>query len=224
MKSIGIVGGVGPYASLYFCHELLRLSGATADEDYPATILVAEQMPSRIEHLLGRGESPLPALLRTVEKLEHAGADVIAIPSATTHAYWQQLAQAVDIPVCDLLAETGLALAASGSRRPLFLATEATAALGLYEPHLADGTVARYPDRARQSEVSDFIERVKRGDPLPELREKFGQWIDALGIEYGGDPDCVVLACTELSLIAPTSDATPMADVTHVLASAVLAY
>lgn len=223
MKRIGIVGGVGPYASLHFCHEVLRLSGASTDETYPATVLVAEQMPSRIDHLLGRGPSPLPALLRTVEKLERAGADVIAIPSATTHAYLPQLASAVSVPVFDLLAETAAHLARIRCRRPLFLATEATVSLGLFEPFLAAGAAARYPDPARQGETSDFIDRVKGGDSLPELRDKFTHWIQGLGIGRDTDPDCVVLACTELSLIAPVSGRTPVVDVTEVLARAVLA-
>jgi aspartate racemase len=220
---IGIVGGVGPYASLHFCQELLRLSGATTDETYPATVLVAEQMPSRIAHLLGRGPSPLPALLRTVRRLELAGADVIAIPSATTHAYRTEMAQAAGVPLYDLLAETAACLARHHRTRPLFLATEATVQLGLFEPHLAGGTIARYPDPARQRAASDFIDRVKRGDPVTELREKFTDWIEEM--EIRGDPDCVVLACTELSLIAPEAPVgTNVVDVTEVLAKAVLAH
>jgi aspartate racemase len=222
MKRIGIVGGVGPYASLHFCHEVLRLSGATTDDAYPATVLVAEQMPSRIAHLLGQGESPLPALLRTVDQLERAGADLIAIPSATTHAYRPQLAEAVTIPVCDLLAETAAALERQHRTRPLFLATQATVRLGLFEPHLPAGTVARYPDSARQNETDDFIERVKRGDSIWELREKFAQWLDSIEIGRSGAPDCIVLACTELSVIAPAATPAHVVDVTQVLARAVL--
>lgn len=221
MKRIGIVGGVGPYASLHFCHELLRLSGATTDDAYPATVLVAEQMPSRLAHLLGQGESPLPALLRTVGQLERAGADVIAIPSATTHAYRPELARAVSVPVCDLLAETAGALSREHRRRPLFLATRATVGLGLFEPYLSPGMVARYPDPARQDVADDFIERVKRGDPVAEVREKFGQWLDGIEVD-GGDPDCIVLACTELSVIAPAAVCAHIVDVTQVLARAIL--
>lgn len=223
-KRIGIVGGVGPYASLHFCSELLRLSGATTDEAYPATVLVAEQLPSRGKHLLHGGPSPLPLLLRTVEQLESAGAEVIAIPSATTHAYRPQLAQAVDVPVCDLLAETAAVLERNGRRRPLFLATEATVSLGLFEPYLASGIVARYPDSRLQGDVVEFIARVKRGEPVPGLREEFARWVERLGIREDGDPDCAVLACTELSMIAPAqTDGRGVVDVTEVLARAILA-
>ncbi|SCK37845.1 Aspartate/glutamate racemase [Streptomyces sp. WMMB 322] len=225
-RRIGIVGGVGPYASLHFCSEVLRLSGATTDDAYPATVLVAEQLPSRIAHLLGGGASPLPLLLRTVEQLEQAGVDVIAIPSATTHAYRPQLTQAVSVPICDLLAETAAALERNRYRRPLFLATEATVGLGLFEPHLALGTVARYPGPQHQDDIGDFIARVKRGEPIPELRNEFAQWIEQLKIGHEGDPDpdCAVLACTELSMLAPAAAGrTHLIDVTEVLASAVLA-
>ncbi|MGW9213103.1 aspartate/glutamate racemase family protein [Embleya sp. NPDC055664] len=224
IKRIGIVGGVGPLASVYFYERLLRLSGASDDADYPAAVLVSEPMPSRIEHLLGRGESPLPQLLATVEQLERAGADAIAIPSATTHAYRTELCDAVGIPVFDLLAETGVALRRRRLRRPLLLATEATAELRLYEQHLAPDTIARYPDAARQAETDDFIERVKRGVPVEALRGEFARWIEGLLPRRTGDPDCIVLACTELSVIAPTrAGRVPVVDVTDVLARAILA-
>jgi aspartate racemase len=224
VKRIGIVGGLGPYASLHFCREVLRLSGATTDDAYPAINLMSEQVPSRRAHLLGRGASPLPVLLRTVEQLERAGAEVIAIPSATTHAYLPELAKAVSVPICDLLAETAAALERNRCRRPLLLATEMTVGLGLFEPYLSDDTVARHPDPEHQGDINDFIARVKRGDPVPELWEEFTHWVERLEIGRDGDPDCVVLACTELSLLAPPVDGrTQVIDVTEVLAEAVLA-
>jgi aspartate racemase len=223
VKRIGILGGLGPYASLHFCHEVFRLSGATTDEAYPAIVLISEQVPSRRAHLLGRGASPLPVLLRMVEQLERAGAEVIAIPSATTHAYLPELAQAVSVPVCDLLAETAAALERNRCRRPLFLATEMTVGLGLFEPYLPAGTVARHLDPEHQRDINDFITQVKRGDPVPKLQEKFTHWVERLEIGRDGDPDCLVLACTELSLIAPPADGrTQVIDVTEVLAEAVL--
>ena len=220
MKRVGIVGGVGPYAAIHFYERLLRLSGATADEAYPATVMVAEQVPSRIDHLLGAGESPLPVLLGTVRQLERAGADVIAIPSATTHAYRDELAAAVSVPVGDLLLETALTLQRLGYRRPLILATRATATLSLFEPKLPPGPQVRYPDDPAQRRVSDFITRVKRGEPAAGLRAEFTEWIE----RNADDPDCVILGCTELSVIAPDVPVhAPIVDVTDVLARAMIA-
>jgi aspartate racemase len=223
MKRVGIVGGVGPYASVHFYQRLLQLSGAIADEDYPAAVMVAEQVPSRIAHLLGSGESPLPILLHAVRQLERAGADVIVIPSATTHAYRDELAAAVDVPVGDLLAETGARLRRDGFLRPMILATEATATLRLLERNLARGTVALYPDHFAQRDVGDFITGVKRGDSVVTLKAEFADWIKQMLWRQGGDPDCVVLGCTELSVIAPEVPVSvPIVDVTDVLVRAIL--
>ncbi|MFI5783170.1 aspartate/glutamate racemase family protein [Nocardia sp. NPDC051570] len=218
-RRIGIVGGVGPLAAAHFYQRLLQVSGSYFDEDYPAAILVGEQVPSRIGHLLWGGPSPLPILLDAIRRLERAGADLIVIPSATTHAYYDTLTAAASVPICNLLAETSDTCDRHNYRRVLFLATAATARLRLFEPHLSWKAQALYPDPPVQRAVNDLIERVKRGASVEALRPELDQWINRAsrpGI------DCVVLGCTELSLIAPESEEQPVVDITDVLAHAAL--
>lgn len=223
MTRIGVVGGVGPLAAAYFYERLLRLSGATKDEDYPAVVLAAEQVPSRVDHLLHGGPNPLPALLRAIQQLERAEVDMIAIPSVTTHAYRAALTAATAIPVLDLLAETGTTLVRSGLHRPLILGTSATTTLRLLEPYFPAAIDPHYPDAEAQQTINNFIDLVKRGQPTNPLRAQLTTWINcALRIDQ--TLDCVVLGCTELSVIAPKPQRElPLVDVTEVLAKAVLA-
>ncbi|WP_018680186.1 aspartate/glutamate racemase family protein [Actinokineospora enzanensis] len=220
MTRIGIVGGVGPIAAAHFYERLLRLSGASTDETYPAVVLVAERVPSRVAHLVGTGPSPLPTLIDAARRLERAGAGVVAIPSVTTHAYRDDIAAAVRVPVCDLLSDTGAALDRLGFRRPLILATEATACLRLLEPHLTNGTEPEYPDPAGQRVIDGLIDAVKRHSPAESLRADLTEWLVR---RLGAEPDCVLLGCTELSVIAPGVDLpVPVLDVADVLARSVL--
>ncbi|GAA1106976.1 aspartate/glutamate racemase family protein [Pseudonocardia alni] len=225
MSGIGIVGGLGPFASLYFYHRLLSLSGARDDELYPPAVLVAEQVPSRIDHQMGRGPSPLPALIRSVRTLEQAGVSCIALPSATTHWYWPELSAAVSVPIPHLLTATGAALRRAGRTRPLVLATEATAKHRSFEPHLTTGSVARYPEPDQQLRVDDLIRAVKRGDSVAPLRRALAALIRRASTTTGPlGTDSVVLGCTELSVIAPDAPLpVPVVDVTDVLVGAVLA-
>jgi aspartate racemase len=224
MNRIGIVGGVGPYAAAHFYRRVLDLCPAVTDEEYTAVILVAEQIPSRIDHQLAGGPSPLPALREAVRKLCVVGADLIAIPSATTHIYRAELLREARVPIVDLLLEAAAYLERVGLFRPLMLATEATATLRSFEPHFAPATKATYPDEHGQRQITDFIYRVKRGEPADPTRAEFTRCVRAL-LSAHPDADCVVLGCTELSVIAPPVDVgVPIVDLTDVLAHAALSF
>ncbi|MFF8618461.1 aspartate/glutamate racemase family protein [Streptomyces sp. NPDC015350] len=219
--AIGVVGGVGPLAAAHFYQRLLQLSGADRDEEYPTVILVAERVPSRIAHLAGTGPSPLPVLVEVARRLVAAGAESIVIPSATTHAYREEIAAAGGVPVFNLLKETGRRLRERQYRSPLVLATESTIRLGLFEPYLKNGIRARYPSASEQREVNGFIEAVKRGADPEVCRRRFAQWINEIAPHSGADS--VVLGCTELPLINPGGSLRlPTVDTTDVLAEAVL--
>ncbi|CCH20564.1 putative aspartate racemase FomE protein [Micromonospora lupini str. Lupac 08] len=223
IRRLGVVGGVGPLAVAHFYQRLIQLTPAVEDDEHLEVVLVAERVPSRIAYLRGVGPSPVPALLRAAKHLEAAGVDALVIPSATTHAFRDDVARAVAVPVLDLLAEVGAVLAGRGFRRPVFLATAPTARLRLYEPHLQAGTRPLYPSAPAQRRVDALIDGVKRGEPVEALRAGLTELIAAGPWPIGAD--CVVLACTELPVIAPRGGAgpLPLVDVTEVLAHAVLA-
>jgi aspartate racemase len=219
---VGIIGGVGPLASAHFYLRLIELAGARRDEDHLPVVVVSERVPSRIAHLAGDGTDPLPVLLSAARTLVRAGVDVIAIPSATTHVYRRRIAAEVWVPVFDLVAETGRALARGGFRAPVFLATRATASLGLYEPHLSGSAKALYPDVAGQAVVDEIIDGVKGGTPVRLLRRRLDGLLSRA--PWPAEADVIVLGCTELPVLMGEHEAagTPVLSVTDVLARAVL--
>lgn len=221
-RRVGVIGGVGPLAAAHFLIRLIQLTPAERDEDHLPAVLAAEPVPSRIAHLLGRGPSPLPALLTSARSLVAAGADLIVIPSATTHGYHAQIAAEVPVPVLDLLAETAAALDTRGCRRPLLLATEATSTLRLFERRLPDRLLPRYPEHAQQQRVSALIDSVKRGAPVEHLRADLTELLRSAS--WPADVDCVLLACTELSVITPRTNPLriPVLDVADILATAAI--
>ena len=85
---IGVLGGMGPAATLDFMAKLLRLTPAERDQDHVPLVVVSDpRVPDRVGPILrGRGESPLAALQAGVRRLERAGARCIAIPCHTAHA------------------------------------------------------------------------------------------------------------------------------------------
>jgi aspartate racemase len=95
---IGVLGGMGPLATVDFLHKVYEQTPASKDQEHvPMVIYSVPQIPDRLEHLSGRGESPLPAMLQGLDLLKHAGAELVVIPCNTAHCWYD-----------DLVRETGL--------------------------------------------------------------------------------------------------------------------
>jgi aspartate racemase len=114
--TIGIVGGLGPYAHLELERHLLaaaarRLGRPLRDQDYPAWVLSSiPATPDRTVALLGEGPSPLPWLVRSAKQLEGSpespGAGFIVIACNTAHAWLEELRAQVEVPILDVVSET----------------------------------------------------------------------------------------------------------------------
>lgn len=212
---IGIIGGLGPLAGAYFYLRLVEMTQASKDQEHPRVILISDpDIPSRVDHIGGRGPSPALQLAKVATELEANGVECIAIASATTHAYHSDIAAAVTIPVFNVLAEVGREVARRGFRRPAFAATTVTATLRLFDRYLPASAQPVYPDERAQAELMELIDAVKAGRELEPLRHQFGELLRSSWIS---DADSLVLACTEVPLFRPDSAAVPIIDVTDVL-------
>jgi len=103
---IGVVGGVGPLATVDFMGKIVRLTEASRDQDHIKMIVEQNpQIPDRTEHLIRGGTDPTIALFATCKKLESADADLIAIPCNTAHAFVERIQSHLRIPVLNMLDE-----------------------------------------------------------------------------------------------------------------------
>ncbi len=105
-RILGIVGGVGPYAHLEFERCLLKAMGATArDQDYPAWLLSSiPATPSFAQAIFASGPSPVPALLRSLERL-HPVADFAVIACNTAHIFFDDIEPRSPLPLVHMVAE-----------------------------------------------------------------------------------------------------------------------
>lgn len=219
MRTVGVIGGVGPLAGAHFYRRLVELTPASRDEDHIPVVLATDPaLPSRVAHLTGTGPSPLPGLVALASRLVGAGAELLVIASVTTSAYVGELVAEVDVPVLDGLAEVGKAVAQDGFRRPAILATTAVCSLRLVDPYLPAGVRPRYPDPASGKEIQQVIVDVKAGaDPADAAAA-----LAAIAArDWAQDCDVRLLACTELPLLqAYLPGPVPYLSVTDVLAGA----
>ena len=197
---LGILGGLGPMASVYFYELLTAHTKAERDSDHIDMLLSSRaSTPDRTAFILGQSEDdPGPVMCCEARRLEQAGATLIAIPCNTAHYFYRQISEAVNIPVINIVTETVRMLAATGVKKVGVLATEGTVRSGAYRTACRSAGIGyEVPDTDDQLLLNRLIYgQIKRGEP-PDTNAFLGvsERLAARGC------DRLVLGCTELSLI-----------------------
>ncbi len=107
LKTIGILGGMGPEAGAYFFERLIRETAAGRDQAHPPVILCSlPQVPDRTEAILHGGPSPVPAIRRGLQALARAGADFAVMTCISAHFFYPRAAVGSPIPILNLIDET----------------------------------------------------------------------------------------------------------------------
>jgi aspartate racemase len=190
---------MGPLATADFYEKLIARTPAARDQDHvPVVIYAVPQVPDRTAAILNGGASPLPALLAGLQTLLSAGAQAIAMPCHTAHAWYDELAAASPVPIlhiADAAADAAARIADPGARLGL-VATIATLAAGFYARRFAvrqfDCVVPT--ETEMHALVTPAIAKIKQGavDEAGPLLER------AVGALVGRGAAAVVLGCTEL--------------------------
>ena len=199
-KKLGILGGLGPMASVYFYELLTRHTEASCDQDHLDLILSSSATtPDRTAFILGQSaEDPLPRMLEDAKVLIAAGADVIAIPCNTAHYFYDALAEALPVPIINIIYETVHALASMGVKTFGLLATAGTATAGGYS-HVAEcfGMTCVLPSAEEQALLNELIYTSIKQGKTPDLTAFSALSARLLGLGC----ERLVLGCTELSLL-----------------------
>lgn len=99
-KTIGILGGMGPAATVELFSRIVNNTVAEKDTDHVNMIIINDpSIPDRTNYIVGEGESPVPKLKENLKKLVDAAADVIIIPCMTAHAFIEQLQEETPKPI-----------------------------------------------------------------------------------------------------------------------------
>lgn len=209
---LGVVGGVGPAATVDFLSKVVRNTPASRDQDH-LRVLVEQnpQIPDRTEHLVGDGMDPTLALYATCKKLQAGEADLIAIPCNTAHAFVEALQSELEIPILNMLTVTVKHIRETfpALRKVGLLATSGTVSSGVYRRALEEnGLQEVLPTPKLQKCVMNAIygpEGVKAGFTSASSVADVDAAIDDL-VAQGAE--IVILGCTELPLLLPEPERT----------------
>jgi aspartate racemase len=212
---------MGPLATVDFLHKLVRATPADADQDHvPLVVRFCPEVPDRVQALLHGGPSPAPALVAAAQALQAAGAQCLAMPCHTAHAWYDELAAGVGVPVLHI-ADVAIAAAAGHPGGVGLLCTLGTRQAGIYRRR--GPGVAWVESSADEQDrcVGPGIRAAKLGR-LAQACELLGEAARALVRRGAG---VVLMGCTEIPLALTEAEAgVPLVDPTDVLARACVAW
>ncbi len=203
MKSctyLGILGGLGPMSTVYFCELLNQHTKAACDSDHIDMLISSRATtPDRTAYILDKtAPDPLPVMLAEAHRLERAGVDLIVVPCNTAHYFYDGLVRGCKTPILNIIDETTAHLARAGVKTFGLLATDGTIRSGAYERFCVSRELTCLtPTDEEQSIISNIIYgQIKKN--LPVDMTAFDGVVSSLrsrGCEK------IVLGCTELSLV-----------------------
>ena len=225
-RAVGVIGGMGPAATVHFMSRVMALTSAAADQDHVRLIVDNNgAVPDRNAALRGEGPSPGPVLADMARGLARAGADLLAMPCNTAHAFAAEVRAATPLPFIDLIEATCDAALAAVSPPPTrigVLVADGARRAGLYQRALAGrGVEPILCDEAAHATFMDLLYRIKAGDVGPDVRATMCAL--AMGLIAEG-AEVLIAGCTEVPLVLSPSDIpAPLVDSIDVLALATIA-
>ncbi len=202
LRRVGILGGMGPEATVLLMQRIIAAARARADADHiPLIVDQNPQVPSRIRHLIdGTGDDPGPVLAAMAVRLQVAGAEALAMPCNTAHHYAPAIRAAVSVPFLDMVALSvahATTLAGRNGRVGI-LASPAVRKVGLFDASCASaGVIPVYA--ADEDAMLATIRSIKAQGATPAAQDALRRASKALESQGA---TVQMIACTEFSLIA----------------------
>ncbi|MDH4293101.1 MAG: amino acid racemase [Betaproteobacteria bacterium] len=225
---LGVLGGMGPMATVDFLHKLVDRTPARADHEHIPTITHSvPQLPDRMQAIFEGGASPLPSLIEAIETLQAAGAVCIAMPCNTAHYWYDEFAPAAKVPFLHIADAAMAALRdgdASGIRLGL-MGTRGTLKAGFFQQRFSSrGFDCVVTSAADQEQLVDPAITAIKANELDRATPLLERAAESL---LGQGATTVVLACTEIPVVLHRFQPALQArciDVTVALADACIAW
>lgn len=219
--TVGVLGGMGPAATIDFMAKVLRHSQACATREQDNVRLIVDSnpaLPDRNAAIAGTGPSPAAMLADMARGLAAAGADLLVMPCNAAHAFADAVMSATPLPFLHLIEE---AVGAAISQHPMatrigVLAVSGAVEAQLYERALAArGRTPVVPDPQSRAVFMDAVCWIKAGDLVAG---RAGVLATATRLIAEG-AQLVIAGCTEVPLVLTPDDlSVPLIDTVDVLA------
>jgi len=227
MKTLGIVGGLGPESTVDYYQRIIALyRERQPDGSYPQFIIISVDLKKGLDFMDASDLAGMAAyLLEEIRKLARAGADFGLIAANTPHIVFEDVAPKSPIPLISIVEATCTAAKAQKLKRLALFGTRYTMQATFYPKVFSrEGIELLVPDPQDQDYIHDkYLSELVPGKFWPETRADLLAIIDRMKAE--SDVDGVILAGTELPLIlhGETHNGIPLLDTTKIHVEAAVA-
>lgn len=226
MKTLGIIGGMGPAATIDLYKKIVEQTPAEKDQDHIHVIIDSyPQIEDRTSYILHGGKSPAPKLIESAKRLEAAGADALIMPCNTAHYFAKDIEKAVYIPLIHIVKCSAEAIKKKYPyvRKIGLIATTGTIKAGVYGDILKNYDLETITlNDELENNIMDCIYKGVKAGKTEEYSKLFQKCVDdiaSLGAEL------LIAGCTEIPLLMPyVKTNLPVIDATYELASAAVKY
>ena len=225
-KVIGILGGMGPLATADLFQKITLHTAASCDQDHPRVCIDSNtNISDRTAALLHGGADPVPEMVKSAQRLESIGADLLIMPCNTAHYFLPRLQAMTEIPFLSILTAAAEACKAQFPGKTVgILATKGTLSAQLYQNALGEaGVPYLIPETEEQDALMRVIyDGVKAGKGPDAYRADLLTVVEHMMTRGAG---VFLLGCTELPLAAEAVGLTvPVVDPTAELAKAAIRF
>ena len=200
MRTLGVIGGLGPIATAHFMELIIRMTEAQTDQEHLDMIIYNRpSIPDRTSYILDKSKpNPLPEMVRVGNTLARQGAKLIAIPCMTAHYFHRELTRYIEAPIVHAIHETAVHLKKHGITRAGIMATDGTIRSKLFQQELEKhGITPVIPgEKGQKCVMSVIYDDIKANRPAG--MDKFD--LAANDLREAG-AQAIILGCTELSLV-----------------------
>ena len=198
---------MGPEATSELYMRIVRFlqeKGAKYDADFPPIYVYSLPLPDVVENVESE-DVVVSMLVGAVKKLENFGVSFIAIPCNSVFSYFEQMQNAVSVPIINIMDETAKKANEKRYKKVGLLGTKLTIKQKLFEKSLENYNIGVLnPTMMQQEDITKIIMNILSGKKLAEDKSKLKSIIKYL---QGEGAEAVILGCTELPLILSQSDA-----------------
>lgn len=202
-KVIGIIGGMGPEATASLFTKIIKNTKAEKDQDHYRVVIDSNpKIPDRTAAILGRGQSPVDAIVTAGKNLEKIGASFLILPCITSHYFIEEIQDHLCVPVINAIEELYKYIVSKNSSvsKIGLLATSGTIKSGLFNKYLLNMEVLIPDEEAQENQVMEAIygkNGIKSGNTGKGPSLLLQQTAEDL-INRGAD--IIIAGCTEVGL------------------------
>lgn len=198
MYKLGVIGGMGPLATVKFYDKVVLNTDAHNDNEHiDLVVLNHSTMPDRTRCIIEKKDLEfLNVIKKDLEILDNIGVDVVAIPCNTSHYFYDEFSKYTNLKIINMIEETILEIKRRGVKQVAVFGTIGTLNSKVYDKYAQKyGIEVKELSAEDKNSVMNIIYKIKETNNLENK-----DFIEILN-KYCDKDTIGIIACTELSLL-----------------------